>query len=101
LPLQGTLSYLACILQVRLALAYREIDRPKRLVFTWGIDGMSSDETVVTIEIDPAEAGCELQLEHAKVWTAYAGRTREGWTKLLDQLAEIVCSAVRHGPAGG
>ncbi len=30
---------------------YREIDRPRRLVFTWGIAGESEDESLVIIEI--------------------------------------------------
>jgi uncharacterized protein YndB with AHSA1/START domain len=69
---------------------YREIDRPKRLVFTWGIAGMSVDDTDVAIEIRPAAAGSELNLEHSKVWTAYASRVNEGWTKMLEHLARIV-----------
>ena len=32
---------------------YREIDRPRRLVFTWGVDAEQGDQSVVTIEITP------------------------------------------------
>jgi uncharacterized protein YndB with AHSA1/START domain len=68
---------------------YREIDRPRRLVFTWGISGESEDESLVIIEIVPQETGAELSLTHemdAK-WADYASRTEAGWTKMLDALA--------------
>jgi uncharacterized protein YndB with AHSA1/START domain len=68
---------------------YREIDRPRRLVFTWGIAGESEDESLVIIEIVPRWTGAELSLTHeldAK-WADYASRTEAGWTKMLDALA--------------
>ena len=69
---------------------YREIDRSRRLVFTWGIAEESSDESVVTIEIRATDAGCELTLTHEldPKWADYASRTEAGWTKLLNALAE-------------
>jgi uncharacterized protein YndB with AHSA1/START domain len=68
---------------------YREIDRPRRLVFTWGIAGESEDESLVIIEIVPREAGAELSLTHEmdSRWADYASRTEAGWTKMLDALA--------------
>ncbi|HEX6930173.1 MAG TPA: SRPBCC family protein, partial [Gammaproteobacteria bacterium] len=41
---------------------YLEIDRPRRLVFTWGIAGVSVDESRVTIDITPRDGGSELSL---------------------------------------
>src|SRR5262245_33774950 len=38
---------------------YREIDRPRRLVFTWGIAGQSEDESLVTIEIAAQETAAD------------------------------------------
>jgi len=67
---------------------YLEIDRPRRLVFTWGIAGFSVDETDVTIEIVPSEGGCELTLTHRKVWSEYAERTQGGWTTMVQALAK-------------
>jgi len=68
---------------------YREIDRPRRLVFTWGIAGDSEDESLVIIEIVPRETGAELTLTHEMdtKWADYASRTEAGWTKMLDALA--------------
>ena len=68
---------------------YREIDRPRRLIFTWGIAGESEDESLVIIEIVPQETGAELTLTHemdAK-WADYASRTEAGWSKMLEALA--------------
>jgi len=69
---------------------YREIDRPRRLVFTWGVAGQSSDESVVTIEIRGTDAGCDLTLTHEMdpKWTDYASRTEAGWIKMLNGLAQ-------------
>lgn len=77
---------------------YREIDRPRRLVFTWGVAGESEDESVVSIDIAPLSTGCELTLTHAMhpKWADYAGRTEAGWTTMLAALAATV-SAGRGG----
>src|SRR5262245_9577433 len=68
---------------------YREIDRPRRLVFTWGIAGESEDESFVTIEIVPQGRGVELTLTHEmdSKWADYTGRAEDGWTKMLNELA--------------
>ena len=67
---------------------YREIDRPRRLVFSWGIEGESRDESRVAIEIAPLDSGCELTLTHEMdpKWAEYAARTEAGWTKMLEAL---------------
>jgi uncharacterized protein YndB with AHSA1/START domain len=67
---------------------YREIDRPRRLVFTWGIAGDSERESLVIIEIVPQESGAELSLIHEMdpKWADYSSRTEAGWTKMLAAL---------------
>jgi uncharacterized protein YndB with AHSA1/START domain len=69
---------------------YLELERPRRLVFTWGIAGESdTDESRVVVEIVAREKGCELTLTHflPAEWADYADRTREGWTKMVGALA--------------
>jgi uncharacterized protein YndB with AHSA1/START domain len=68
---------------------YREIDRPRRLVFTWGVNEEQGDLSVVTIEFAPDAGGCMLSLTHRlnPDWADYAERTQQGWTKILDDLA--------------
>ncbi len=69
---------------------YLEIERPRRLVFTWGI--ADSDSSRVTIDIRPLEAGCELTLTHElhRDWADYADRTEVGWTTMVGVLAELL-----------
>jgi uncharacterized protein YndB with AHSA1/START domain len=71
---------------------YRQIDRPRRLVFTWGIEGESRDESQVAIEIAPLESGCELTLTHEMdpKWAEYAARTEAGWTRMLEALGRAL-----------
>ena len=71
---------------------YREIERPRRLVFTWGVDAEQGDLSVVTIEIAAHGDACELTLTHKlhPDWAAYAERTQAGWTKIVGDLAAAV-----------
>lgn len=71
---------------------YLEIDRPRRLVFTWGIAGVSVDESRVTINISPRDRGCELALTHEldADWADYADRTREGWSMMVAMLGKLL-----------
>lgn len=67
---------------------YREVQRPTRLVFTWGVDVEAGDESVVTITIQQIESGCKLTLVHTMdpKWDKYKDRTQEGWNYMLDKL---------------
>lgn len=70
---------------------YQEIDRPRRLVFTWGATGSSADESRVIIDIIPVDTGSELTLTHEMhpKWADYADRTQAGWARMLGVLATI------------
>ena len=48
----------------RLRGTYREIDRPRRLVFTWRWDG-SEDDTVVAMDFIPRAGKTEVSLRHS------------------------------------
>jgi uncharacterized protein YndB with AHSA1/START domain len=69
---------------------YLEIDRPRRLVFTFGVPQYAPDFTPVTVEIAPLDSGCELTLTNDGIPEAYAAPTRGGWTKILDGLAAML-----------
>lgn len=62
---------------------YFEIDRPRKLVFSFGVPQFDPRMTKVTIEIVPAGSGCELTLTHEGVPPEWAEKTQEGWTKIL------------------
>lgn len=68
---------------------YLEIDRPRRLAFTWGIAGESSpDQSRVIIDVAPLETGSEITLTHElhPDWADFADRAEAAWAKMLDAL---------------
>jgi uncharacterized protein YndB with AHSA1/START domain len=71
---------------------YLEIDRPRRLAFTWGVRGDSTDFSKVIIDIAGGDQGADLTLTHElhPDWADYASRTEAGWTRMLDTLAKVV-----------
>lgn len=65
---------------------YLVIDRPRRLVFTFGIPAASPTVDIVTIDITPEhDGGCTLRLttRMAPEWKDFVDRAREGWGKIL------------------
>jgi uncharacterized protein YndB with AHSA1/START domain len=66
---------------------YLEIDRPRRLVFTFGVPKLSAQMTRVSIDLKPLPAGCELTLTHEGVLPEWLDRSREGWSKIVEGLA--------------
>jgi uncharacterized protein YndB with AHSA1/START domain len=65
---------------------YLEIDRPRRLAFTFGVPKYSKDFDRVTIEISSKGKGCELALIH-ETGPEWKSQTIYGWTKILQGLA--------------
>ncbi len=67
---------------------YLEIDRPRRLVFTFAVDEQLTDAGRVQVDITPLTTGCELTLRqemHPK-FAEYEERTKLGWATLLGNL---------------
>ena len=62
---------------------YLEIDRPTRLAFTLSVPKHFPGETIVTLEIDSKDSGCELKLLQKGVSRDV---TEESWKKMLEQL---------------
>lgn len=71
---------------------YLEIDRPRRLVFTWGTRDSLPATSRVSVEITSLEKGCELKLTHAMgpEWAAFVDRAAGSWTKMLTALDRIL-----------
>jgi uncharacterized protein YndB with AHSA1/START domain len=72
---------------------YLVIDRPSRLVFTFGIPAASPTFDIVTIEITPeSDGGCTLQLtaEMQPEWKDYVDRARQGWQQIIASLDEAL-----------
>lgn len=74
---------------------YLEIDRPRRLVFTFAMLQFSPNSDYITIEIAPSEAGCVLTFTQAGIDIAEELRqlppnaqsaSEQGWIGMLDAL---------------
>jgi uncharacterized protein YndB with AHSA1/START domain len=69
---------------------YLEIDRPRKLVFTFAVPQYDPGLTTVTVEIRPDGAGSELTLTHTGVLEEWAKQTVQGWTMILESLARAL-----------
>mgnify|MGYP000987488344 CR=1 FL=1 len=67
---------------------YLEIDRPRRLVFTWATRDTLPDTSRVIVEITPRAQGCDVKLTHemGAQWAAFADKAAGAWTKMLTAL---------------
>ena len=72
---------------------YLEIERPRRLVFTWGIRAHLPETSRVVIDITPLESGCAVTVTHEMdpKWAEFAPRVEQGWTTMLAALATLAC----------
>ena len=68
---------------------YLEIDRPRRLVFTLQVPLYSEEADRVTVEVAPADGGCELTLIH-ETSPQWADQTAEGWKMILESLTSVL-----------
>jgi uncharacterized protein YndB with AHSA1/START domain len=70
---------------------YVEVDRPRKLVFTWIGPLTNNVNTLVTVELHPRGDETDLVLTHERLPTPaiVEGHTR-GWGNILDHLADTV-----------
>lgn len=76
----------------RVAGTYREVDAPRRLVYTWRWETIPGfPETLVTVELTPrADGGTDLLLVHEGLPDTPSGRRHElGWDASLAKLATL------------
>jgi uncharacterized protein YndB with AHSA1/START domain len=69
---------------------YRDIDRPRLLVFTFSVPKYSSDESTVSVNVAPAGTGCELTLVNHDVPPEWARQSEQGWRDLLARLEALL-----------
>jgi uncharacterized protein YndB with AHSA1/START domain len=69
---------------------YVEIDRPRRLVFSFGMPQFSPLSCNVTVEIVPDGDGCLMTLTQDGVPPASLKPTEEGWAIMFDALAAVL-----------
>jgi uncharacterized protein YndB with AHSA1/START domain len=69
--------------EVRHVGEYLEIDRPRRLAFTFGVPQFDPRMTTVTIDIRSTKGICEVTLTNEGVPEAYVEPNRQGWSRIL------------------
>jgi uncharacterized protein YndB with AHSA1/START domain len=75
---------------------YREVDPPRRLVFTWKSPATQGRETVVTVEFHERGDATELVLIHEELPDEQtADGHRQGWTSIATKLALYIASHPR------
>jgi predicted SnoaL-like aldol condensation-catalyzing enzyme/uncharacterized protein YndB with AHSA1/START domain len=67
---------------------YLEIDRPRRLVFSYA--GSTFKDARVTVTMVPSGSGCELTLAHERVPVDTPGTTESGWAEIVAGLARTI-----------
>jgi uncharacterized protein YndB with AHSA1/START domain len=67
---------------------YREIDRPRRLVFTWHSPGTEWKETLVTVDFVKVDKRTEIIVTHEQLPESAMPSHRNGWTSGLEHLDE-------------
>ena len=73
---------------LRVGGAYREIEPPRKLVYTWAWESTPERESLVTVELRPDGGGTELLLTHQRFFDRDArDRHQQGWIGCLDRLA--------------
>jgi uncharacterized protein YndB with AHSA1/START domain len=66
---------------------YLELERPRKIVFTWIVDGFEElDPSDVELTIEPKGEGCIATIIHRMdcKWADYAARTEKGWRCYLE-----------------
>jgi uncharacterized protein YndB with AHSA1/START domain len=81
---------------------YLELERPRRIVFTFSVAKYAVDADRVTIDITALDHGCELRLRHdtRAADAAATRRTEAGWAAILDVAAQLVVDAPPSCGAG-
>ena len=66
---------------------YLEIDRPRRLAFTWGTAD-SEERSRVIITVEPLATGAEMTVTHemAPQWAQFVPQAEASWGKMLAAL---------------
>jgi uncharacterized protein YndB with AHSA1/START domain len=72
---------------------YLELDRPRRIVFTWLVsESDEADPSKVTLTIAPEADGCMATIVHEmdSKWAEYIPQTESGWRTMLQQVDNLL-----------
>jgi uncharacterized protein YndB with AHSA1/START domain len=70
---------------------YLEVDRPRRLSFSWGVRALEH-ESRVHVEIVPREKGCEVSVAQdlSAEWAEFKPKAEDAWRRMLEALDRAV-----------
>jgi uncharacterized protein YndB with AHSA1/START domain len=71
---------------------YLEIDRPRRLVFTWVSAFTGAKPSVVTVEMHGRDDGTRVVLTHERLPEDVVDGHRDGWGTMIERLAGILAT---------
>jgi uncharacterized protein YndB with AHSA1/START domain len=81
-------------MEVEHAGRYLQLDRPRRIAFSFSLPQFQSHESTVVIDIEPQGDGCELTLRHdmgpMEDAREMAPRAEEGWSRMLARLDSVL-----------
>lgn len=68
---------------------FLEIDRPRRIEYTWMSEGTKGSESIVALTFEPRGNDTEVTLRHSGVPDDETGlKHKDGWAWVLDMLAQ-------------
>jgi uncharacterized protein YndB with AHSA1/START domain len=77
--------------------SYTEVDRPRRLAFTWTWEDEGEPEAVVedtvVVTFEPADGGTLVTVAHTSVAHVPEGGAEQGWNDVMDRLVRV-CARV-------
>lgn len=65
---------------------YREVSRPRRLAFTFGMPQFSSEFAAISVCIEPDGDGCVMRLVQGDLEAAHEDAIRHGWEEMFNLL---------------
>ena len=75
---------------------YLELDRPRKIVFTWITDeSEEEDPSTVTLAIEPDGQGCIASIVHDMHpnWSEYIPQTEKGWSSMLRAIDAVLAAS--------
>lgn len=69
----------------------REIDPPKKIVYTWKWEGSPMEDSLVTVEFREVNSGTEMVLTHELLPSEESRQHhKQGWTSSFEKLAQLL-----------
>jgi uncharacterized protein YndB with AHSA1/START domain len=76
---------------------YTEIDRPRRLAFTWLWD-RETTRTLIEVDFEETDGATTVRFTHSGLWDEETVRGHEGgWSNCFDNLERTLAEAEPHG----